>query len=91
MNQHFDFRFNVVTGRVEYRKKGEKCFEVLQEYDLNSIYRGVRYSHIEIGLNTLASLLASEFSVRYDPFRDYFDSLPAWMVRQTTSHSLHRP
>lgn len=78
LSQHYDFRFNEVTGRVEFRRKGEKMFAVLQEFDLNSIYRKLRYAHIEIGLNHLASLLSSEFSSRIDPFKDYFASLPPW-------------
>ncbi len=78
LNEHYDFRFNEVTGRVEFRSKRDKMFSVLQEFDLNSIYRKLRHSHIEIGLNTLASLLSSDFASSFDPFKEYFESLPPW-------------
>jgi predicted P-loop ATPase len=53
-------------------------FNVLQEFDLNSIHRKLRYSHIEIGLTHLAGLLSSDFSPRIDPFKEYFANLPPW-------------
>jgi hypothetical protein len=78
LNQFFDFRFNVVTGRVEFKEKGGGTFRVLQDFDLNSIFRKLQYSHIGISADMLASLLKSEYAERYDPFREYYESLPPW-------------
>ena len=78
LTQFFDFRFNVVTGRVEYREKGGKEFVVVQDYNLNSICRKLNLSHIPIGADPLARLLKSEFAPQFDPFKEYYESLPAW-------------
>lgn len=84
LNQFFEFRFNVVTGRSEYREKGNGQFRVIQDYDLNSICRKLNLSHIQIGADTLARLLKSEFATPFDPFKEYYESLPAW--DQTTDY-----
>jgi hypothetical protein len=78
LSQFFDFRYNVVTGRVEYREKGGKEFVVVQDYDLNSIYRKLHLSHIPIGADGLARLLKSEYAKPFDPFKEYYESLPVW-------------
>ena len=74
----YDFRYNEVTGRVEYRRHGTCEYAMLQDYDLNSINRQLQLGHIKIGVDGLAGLLRSEYSVRFDPFKEYYDSLPRW-------------
>jgi hypothetical protein len=78
LNQFFEFRFNVVTGRVEYEEKGGTEFAVVQDYDLNSICRKLNLSHIPIGADALARLLKSEYAKPFDPFKEYYESLPPW-------------
>lgn len=80
----YDFRFNEVTGRVEYRKQGSGGYEMLQDYDLNSINRQLQLAHIRIGVDGLAGLLRSEYSVRFDPFKEFYEGLPRW--DQATDH-----
>ena len=78
LDQYYDFRFNVVTGRVEYSDKGKKAFVVLQDYDLNSICRKLQHSHIRISADGLAKLLNSDYANPFDPFREYYENLPKW-------------
>lgn len=78
LNQSYEFRFNKVTGRVEYKAKGEPAFRRLEEYDLNSLYRKLSYSHIDIGISILASLLSSDYAEPFDPFVEYYRNLPPW-------------
>jgi len=78
LNRFYEFRFNKVTGRVEYKPKENQNFLRLGEYDLNSLYRKLSYAHIDIGIGNLASLLASDFAAPFDPFVEYYQSLPPW-------------
>ena len=79
MTERYNFRYNVVTGRVEYRRKGENdAFSILQDYDLNTICRQLEYSHIKISTDRLYNLLRSDFSKPIDPFKEYYESLSSW-------------
>ena len=82
--QRYDFRFDSVKGRIEYRNKGESAYRPLQEYDINSIWRVLLKHKIRAPVSTLLNLLHSSFTPVHDPFRDYLASLPAW--DQTTDH-----
>ena len=39
LKKNYDFRYNVVLERIEFKGKKEKEFQLLKEYDLNSIFR----------------------------------------------------
>ena len=77
LRDRYMFRFNIVTGRVEYASKGS-AFGTLEDFDLNSIHRKMQAHHIPMGRDSLASLLQSDFSERVDPFVKYYESLPGW-------------
>ena len=81
LNQFFDFRFNTVTGRAEFKEKTATTFKIVQDYDLNSICRKLNLSHIPIGADPLARLLKSEFAPQFDPFKEYYESIPAWNLQ----------
>jgi len=78
ITQTFDLRFNVVSNEIEYRGKNEDSekFNVLNE---NNIYRFLQHNNIEFSMAKLTSLLRSDFVKRYNPFSDYFESLPEWI------------
>lgn len=81
LSEKYDFRFNEVLNRVEYRTKDEKSqnfFKILNDYQLNSIYVELQESYINISKGNLRSLLESRFSERYDPIFNYFIQLPEW-------------
>lgn len=78
LDQYYDFRFNEVTRRVEYALKGGRKYSLLQDYDLNTIYRRLQHSHVNISGEILAKLLSSDYAKPYDPFIDYYKQLPAW-------------
>jgi len=78
LDQYYDFRFNEVTRRVEFALKGESKYSLLQDYDLNTIYRRLQHSHVKISGEILAKLLSSDYAKPYDPFIDYYKQLPAW-------------
>ena len=78
LNHRYEFRYNVVTGRIEYRDKTCGNYAVLQDYDLNSICRELEYSHIKVSPDRLAGLLRSNYSMPFDPFKEYYEGLPVW-------------
>lgn len=76
--KHCDFRYNVVTGKVEYKTKDSPNFKELRDYDLNSIYRMCINSDVSITPSKLQAILISSFTPEFHPFWEYFKSLPEW-------------
>jgi hypothetical protein len=84
----YDFRRNVITQKPEMRKKTETEF-----YKVNhdSLFRDCSHSGLTYPLDKIKSLLRSDFVKDYDPFKEYFESLPAWdgvtdYIDQLASH-----
>ena len=71
----YDLRFNEITGVVEGRKKDEDAFKILNE---NNLYIQLLSNGYRISFSNLCALLNSEFVQSYNPFQEYFDSLPPW-------------
>jgi predicted P-loop ATPase len=75
LRNKYDFRLNIVSVNIEYKTKGAKDWKGLNENDLIC-------ELLEKGLNGVEkpflSLLASSFVPRYDPIKEYFETLPAW-------------
>jgi len=78
LDARYDFRYNIITSRTEYRQKGSLDYIEIKDTELNSLYRLLHRFHINIGIDILASLLHSDFVTSYNPFQNYFDALPAW-------------
>jgi len=77
--QHYQLRFNVITRFVEYRRlPSKKPFRPLDDQAENSIWRALQHDGISIKLNTLHTLLTSDFCEPFDPFQSYFGALPKW-------------
>jgi hypothetical protein len=78
LEKSYRFRYNLVTGRVEYQEGNAVKYKVMQDFDLNSINRKLQKSHIRIGAEGLSGLLRSDFAEQYDPFALYYDGLSPW-------------
>jgi predicted P-loop ATPase len=78
LKERYRFRFNVVKLRVEWKQVDSGSFSPLDDYKENSILNEMLKVPIDCNSNDLSKLLMSEFSVPFDPFQEYFDSLPAW-------------
>jgi predicted P-loop ATPase len=75
LNDWYDLRFNEISGVVEGRKKGEEEYKVLNE---NNIFIQLLTNGYKVSFGNLCALLNSEFIISYNPFKEYFDSLPHW-------------
>lgn len=75
---NYDFRFNVVTGRVFWRRKNSGEYSEMGDYDFNTILRDLSGTEFECSKTALIQLLVSSFTPKYDPFIAYLETLPEW-------------
>ncbi|HBX51698.1 MAG TPA: hypothetical protein DEH02_11595 [Bacteroidales bacterium] len=73
--EHYDIRYNIVSTNFEYRVKGEEEFQPMNE---NNIFINMCLDGLFISINNLMAFLKSDFVPRYNPFTQYFESLPPW-------------
>ena len=81
LQDHFEFRNNVLNGKVEFRPKGDADFRPLTERAQNSIVLDMLREGLDNEGNpkTLCQLyLHSEAVPVYDPVRHYLEHLPQW-------------
>lgn len=76
LNAHFSFRYNEITGRIEYRSIKKNSFRELTDFDLNSVIREIEHNKIRYSTTKLRSLLYSNYVPRYDPVKEYLSKLP---------------
>ncbi len=78
LQNKYDFRYNVFTGEIEYKRKSDKDFQMLNDYCLNSLIRELKINKINIGREALDNRLKSDFTPIYHPLKEYLISLPKW-------------
>jgi hypothetical protein len=73
----YEFRYNTVLGRTEYRNKTSSDFTKVGRYEINTLRREIDN---DIGIITssdnLYSIIESSFSPRINPIQEYFKALP---------------
>jgi len=112
LSSHYQLRYNIVTSRLEIRpiaclqqrhceERSDEAnrFVPLTDYTENSLLRELLKNNLKCSASLLRSILYSDYSNFYDPFREYFLHLPLWdgqtdHIQQlaetvtTTSHDL---
>lgn len=78
LRKHYQFRFNEVTSRVEFKPIAADDFKLLNDYKLNSIYRDLKLNRIKTSVSELKAIINSDFVPIFNPFMDYFENLPRW-------------
>jgi predicted P-loop ATPase len=79
LNENYDFRYNEVLERVEYKIKKDRNYLSMNDYKLNSICRELeKIGHKSVTDSKIHKLLISDFVPKYNPFIDYFNNLPKW-------------
>jgi len=76
--ERYVFRYNVVTGKLEYHPHTRDKFEPVTDYKENSLLREIKKAQIKCNSTLLHTILNSDFCPEYNPFTSYFASLPAW-------------
>ncbi len=78
LTDRYEFRYNVVTGKIEFKSIGDTEFKKINDYIENSLHREIQKARLKCNITTLRGILGSDFCEIYNPFLDYFNSLPVW-------------
>lgn len=76
LNYRYSFRYNIVSGKLEYKPAKATLWKPLTDFVENSILREIMKAKVKCNINTLRNLLRSDFCEQFDPFKDYFDNVP---------------
>ena len=76
LSSYYEFRYNTVLGRTEYRGKNDAHFSKVGRYEINTLRRELDN---DVGIVTssdnLYSIIESSFSPRINPIQEYFKGL----------------
>ena len=77
LSSRYEFRYNTVLGRTEYRRMNSSDFTKVGRYEINTLRREIDN---DIGIITssenLYSIIESSFSPRINPIQEYSKALP---------------
>ncbi len=89
LSSRYEFRYNMVLGRTEYRSKSDAHFSKVGCYEINTLRRELDN---DVGIITssdnLYSIIESSFSPRVNPIQEYFKGLPLVDVSSSSPFSL---
>ena len=74
----YRFRYNTITGCLEYRFITKKAWHKMNDYIENSILRELLKNKVKSNISALRNLLYSDFCELFNPFETYFKNLPPW-------------
>jgi len=89
LSNKYIFRHNIVSGKLEFKpNRGSSnsspsgrlggAWNVMNDFIENSMLRECLKARIKTNLSSLRSLLYSDFCQLYNPFEDYFETLPEY-------------
>ncbi len=86
LSMHYEFRYNTVLDRTEYRNRSCSHFAKVGRYEINTLRREL---DCEEGISTssenLYSIIESSFSPRINPVQEYFKELPLIDIGDSSS------
>ncbi|WP_304155738.1 VapE domain-containing protein, partial [Hoylesella buccalis] len=89
LSSYYEFRYNTVLGRTEYRSKEDTHFSKVGRYEINTLRREIDN---DIGIITssdnLYSIIESSFSPRINPIQEYFKRLPSVDINSSSPFAL---
>ena len=89
LSSRYEFRYNTILGRTEYRRMNSSNFTKVGRYEINTLRREIDN---DIGIITssenLYSIIESSFSPRINPIQEYFINLPSVDLSSSSSFSL---
>jgi predicted P-loop ATPase len=75
LQTNYDLRFNKISIEIEISQKNKNEWFPCNE---NSLWLELQKKNIKIPINSLVSILKSNFIPEYNPIVNYFDNLPRW-------------
>ena len=76
LNNRYNFRYNTVLGKLEFKTLKAHKWKPMTDFSENSILREILKAKVKCSINSLRNLLHSDYCQIYDPFVDYFNTLP---------------
>jgi predicted P-loop ATPase len=78
LNNNFEFRCNIITGKTESRFLQSDLFHELNDYKMNSLQRLLKINNIRCSIEELRRLLYSNYVKEYNPILSYLENLPQY-------------
>jgi predicted P-loop ATPase len=72
----YDFRFNTIKCKPEARNLGDKTFNPIDKYYINTTKRELDSVGVKTSTSNIKEILESSFADRVNPIQDYFENLP---------------
>ena len=91
LNKNYAFRRNTVLDRLEMcdlSQTEEKSFYAMRNKDFNSIFLNISRQGIAYPLNSLKSVIDSDYSPEFNPFTNYFEGNARWDRKTDTIRKL---
>ena len=89
LSTHYEFRYNTVLGRTEYRSRNSGIYTKVGRYEINTLRRELDCDEgIATSSDNLYSIIESSFSPRINPVQEYFKGLPLVDVSSSSPFSL---
>ena len=86
LSTHYQFRYNTVLGRTEYRSRNSGIFTKVGRYEINTLRRELNCDEgIVTSSDNLYSIIESSFSPRINPIQEYFKALPLIDIGDSSS------
>ena len=89
LSSYYEFRYNTVLGRTEYRRMNSSDFTKVGRYEINTLRRELDN---DVGIITspdnLYSIIESSFSPRINPIQEYFKDLPSVDISSSSPFEL---
>jgi predicted P-loop ATPase len=80
LDENYDVRKNVVTQKLEIKRKDETDYHIMEDADLNQLWLEIDGPIVKnFSTDKIAKMLnLRDYLVEYHPFKSYFESLPPW-------------
>ena len=82
LDERYRFRRNTILERLEFMdlspETTTKGFHTMATKDLNTIFLRLSEAGITYAFNNLKTVIDSDYATPFDPFQEYFSSLPKW-------------
>ncbi len=86
LSTHYEFRYNTVLGRTEYRSRNSGIFTKVGRYEINTLRRELDCDEgIVTSSDNLYSIIESSFSPRINPVQEYLKGLPLIDIGDSSS------
>lgn len=79
IKKRYDIKKNEVLQQIEFKDKAKEN-EEFKIVNSDTINRELQYAKFKFPLDRVKSLMRSNYVETYNPFKNYFESLPEWHI-----------